>query len=151
MSEQFDADALLRAATRQVETLQAEVREGRKAARMTKIQVRILGAVCVILLVVVGVIGAFGAQQQNLYDTLHSQQIQSCETGNVQRANEKQVWDSFIDLILQGNKDPQAAAKGAKFKQFIDQVYSPRDCQQAYSTSGTSGDETPSASWEPGS
>jgi hypothetical protein len=101
-------------------------------------------ATAVVLLVIVGVLGAFGSQQQDLYSKLHSNQINSCEAGNVQRANERQVWDSFIDLILQGNHNPADQEKGKQFKAFINQIEGPRDCQKAYSTAVNMDDGGPS-------
>lgn len=137
MSAQEDntANALLLAAQKQVEALQQEVRDGRKAARWTKIQVRILGAVCALMLAVVGILGAVLGQQAAFTNQLHSEVVQSCQAGNQQRAQEIKVWDTFIDLILKGNTSPQAAQEGAEFKSYISQVYAPRDCQQAYSIS----------------
>lgn len=129
------ASYLLLAAQRQVEALQNEVREGRKQARWTRIQVRILGAVCAVMLAVVGILGAVLGQEAGFSNQLHQEVVQSCQAGNVQRSQEIKVWDSFIDLILKGNKNPTAAQEGQQFKDYIAQVYAPRDCQQAYSVS----------------
>lgn len=134
MSEQYDnsANALLLAAQKQVEALQSEVRDGRKQARWTKIQVRILGAVCAIMLAVVGILGAVLGQEASFQSQLHSEVVSSCQTGNQQRAQEIKVWDTFIDLILRGNTSKQAIAEGQEFKSYIAQVYAPRNCQAQY-------------------
>lgn len=137
----MDASLVIRAAQQQIESLQAEVRAGRKAARLTKVQVRILGAVCALLIAVTAIVGAALGQQANLSDRLRTQVTQSCQTGNTQRAQEVKVWDSFIDLLLQGNTNPKAASEGAEFKQFVAQVYAPRNCQQAYSAAALDGGE----------
>lgn len=128
-----DGLALMRAAQRQVASLQEEVKEGRKQARYTKIQVRVLGAVGAILLAVVGILGASLSQQGDLYTKLHQQQIQSCQYGNAQRASERQIWDSFIDLLLKNGASAEAKKEGEQFKQFIAQVDAPRNCAEAYS------------------
>lgn len=127
-------NVLLRVAQKQVEELRDEVKAGRKAARLTRFQVRLLAVVCTILLVVVGVVAEGAANQSDLYSKLHQQSIESCQFGNQQRAGEQKVWDTFIDLILQGNTDPANAAKGKQFKAYVAQVEAPRNCQQAYST-----------------
>jgi hypothetical protein len=131
---------LMKAAQIQVKSLQDEVKEGRKQARLTKIQVRILGAVAAILLAVVGILGAVAGQNANLNTQLHQEVVQSCQTGNQQRAQEIKVWDTFIDLILKGNTSSSAAAEGKQFKEFISQVYAPRNCAQAYTVSDGSAD-----------
>jgi hypothetical protein len=139
--ERYDANALFAAAQAQIESLQNSVieaqedaRRARKDRRLTKIQVRILGAVCALLIAVTCVVGAVLGQQTTLSNNLRQQVIQSCQSGNAQRAQEIKVWDSFIDLILQGNKNPQAEQEGEQFKDFVAQVYAPRNCQQVYST-----------------
>lgn len=131
--------ALMQAAQKQVGQLQAEVQAGRKAQqellkaqRWTKVQVRILGAVAIALLVVVGILGTSLTRQADLYGKLHDQQVQSCQYGNSERASEKRVWDSFIDLLLKGNKDPVDIQKGKQFKEFIAQVDAPRNCRRAF-------------------
>lgn len=138
MSAQEDntANTLLLAAQKQVEALQQEVRDGRKAARWTKIQVRILGAVCALMLAVVGILGAVLGQQAAFTNQLHSEVVQSCQAGNQQRAQEIKVWDTFIDLILKGNTSKTAQTEGQQFKEYISQVYAPRNCEQQYNLSG---------------
>lgn len=125
--------ALMRAAQQQVNELQREVREGRRQARWTKIQVRVLGVVALTLLVVVGILGSFISQQDDLYNRLHQQQIDSCEFANTQRQADEEVWDSFIDLLTKGNKDPKDVEEGKQFEQFIAQVDAPRNCKAIYS------------------
>jgi hypothetical protein len=63
---------------------------------------------------------------------LRSQAITSCENGNQVRAADVQIWNEFISILLQGNKNPQAAALGRQFEAYIAQKEMPRNCQQAY-------------------
>lgn len=125
--------ALMRAAQRQVRELQEEVREGRRQAKWTKIQVRVLGALAIVLLIVVGVLGASISRQDDLYNRLHQQQLNSCEFANTQRQADEEVWDSFIDLLTKDSKDPKDIEEGKQFKQFIAQVDAPRNCKAIYS------------------
>lgn len=126
--------ALMMAAQQQVTELKKEVQAGRRQARMTKIQVRILGVVAVALLVITGVLGASLSNQTDLYNRIHQQQLQSCEFANTQRSADAQVWYSFIDLLTQDNPSKEAKKEGAQFKQFVAQVNAPRNCQEAYSS-----------------
>lgn len=120
-----EENALLRAAEQQVERL----------TRPTKRLVRWLTALCVLLVLVAAALGYFAYANHELSTRLQKDSVQSCEQGNVQRANQTQIWDGFITILLKGNTNPADAAKGKAFEEFVGQVDSPRNCQQVYNVS----------------
>lgn len=106
-----------------------------KMTRPTRQLVRWVAAGCLLLVLVTGVLAYVVWQEHE--DTLHIQHdaVQSCQAANTQRANEKKVWDAFIDLILKNDTSAKDQSEGTAFKEYVARVDAPRDCQKAYSIS----------------
>jgi hypothetical protein len=130
--EHRDEASYMLAAEKAIKELQAEVADAREAARWRKIQVRILAVVSVVIMVVASVL-------VYTFWQIHQNAIQSCQDGNSYRAEQTLIWDGFIDLLLQDNKNPADQEKGKEFKAFVAKVNAPRDCQQINSLTAAEG------------
>jgi hypothetical protein len=109
--------------------------KAQKDARWRKIQVRALGLVAIILTVVCILGSVQYVRTSEIARKVQQGSISQCVSGNAIRAAEVQVWDSFISLLLQGNKNPKDHAVGMKFEQYIAKVYAPRNCTQLFNIS----------------
>lgn len=57
--------------------------------------------------------------------------VTSCENSNESRESARNLWNFVADLSAAGNPDPSAeqAAFVADFREYINKVYAPRDCE----------------------
>lgn len=116
------------AAEKQVDTLI-------KAAKLHKIQLRVLSAVCFGLLVVSGLLGYVVKSQYDTTQTLRNDSIAACRAGNDYKAGQTKIWVDFIDLLLVGNKDPKAHKIAEGFISYVDMIDAPRNCTATYGAS----------------
>lgn len=103
-----------------------------KANRVNRIFIYVLSAVTIALVVVATVLGINLHRTSQLSQKVQQGAISSCLAGNAQRANDTQIWDAFITLILKGNTDPADIQEGKDFEQYIARVDAPRNCKQTY-------------------
>jgi hypothetical protein len=105
-----------------------------KAKSVPKWWGRVLAGVCVVLLAFTA-IGAYNVSRINSLAHANSHAAyESCIAGNKARATNEFVWDSFITLILSGDKSPndQAHKEGAAFEKLIAANEKPQDCTKLY-------------------
>jgi hypothetical protein len=122
---------LAQAASREVERLI-------KAKTTPKWWGKLIVVVCLVLATVVGYLvykdvthpNSTALQEQIVKE--NTAQYQSCVSGNVTRANEILVWDHFIGLLTEGNKNPAVTTEAQHFESFVASIYAPRDCAKIY-------------------
>lgn len=107
-------DALLRAATRQVDRLV-------KRSRRDRAVQWVLGVVVAGLLAA-GTVLFF--QNQAIRDQQHA----SCVNGNTYRQEDDQIWNYFIGVLIQGKTDQKTLALAKTVEQHIAQLDAPRAC-----------------------
>lgn len=123
------------AAEKQVDTLI-------KGAKLHKIQLRILTAVCAVILVVCGVLGYVVKAQYDTTQELRQDSVTNCNAGNGFKAGQKLIWVTLIKLS-EGNKGKNAPTAQAKaeiktLEKTINTVDAPRNCNATYSLHGAS-------------
>lgn len=120
-----DPGTLLRAANEQVTRLI-------KAARMARIQIWTLTAVCVVL-VIACVAGGFIVNGEfTLTHKIRDSAVAGCEQGNAQKQADKNNWDFFLSLLLKGNTNATDRAEAKLLEAHIAKADAPRDCAKAY-------------------
>lgn len=112
---------------------EAQVDKLIRASRWHRVWIAVIASVTVLTLAACVVLGVVAWQAHDTGVALKNDSIASCEQSNAARALDQQVWDSFIQLLLKGNKNSQASAEGAAFEQAVAKAYAPKDCVQAYS------------------
>lgn len=120
-----DPGTLLRAADEQVARLIA-------AARMTRIQLWTLTAVCVILVIGYVAGGFLVAGEFSLTHKVQDSAVSGCQQGNAERAADKANWDFFLALLLKGNTSPTDQAEARQLEAHIARADAPRDCAREY-------------------
>lgn len=98
-------------------TIAAVEKAVKDLTRPTKRLIGLLVAVVIALVAVAVVLGINVNNNANLANRLQQGAQVSCEAGNVYRAEQTQIWDSFIDLLLTPNSDK--AAQVREFKAFV--------------------------------
>jgi hypothetical protein len=86
-----------------------------RADRRRKWQVRLLGFVCIGVLVLAGLnfrdyvaVRALTRQNQHIVHAVRAGSIASCEAGNRARSTNKLIWGSFLNLLID---NPETAAQ----------------------------------------
>lgn len=117
--------ALLKIAERTVDKLIA-------ADRWRKVQVRVLGAMVILLAAVLAFTTYGYFQNKELAATLRAGSLSECISSNTHLQTQITVWDGFITLLLEGSTDKTAIAKGKEFEAYIATQFSQRDCYAIY-------------------
>lgn len=114
-------------------TAEAIVQRLVKADKRRKWQVRVLAAVCA-LLMVVSVFTALGYfSNRDAAAGIKSGAVSSCASGNKARATNEYIWVSFINLLLKGNTNAEAQKEGKAFIALVQNNEKPQDCSKIYS------------------
>ena len=112
-----------------------------KAAKLTKVYIRLLAAACVVLILGCAVLGYVVKTQYDTTQQLRHDSIASCQSGNDYKAGQTAIWREFIDIALSGKgknaPTPEARAAGRQLLLFVENVDAPRNCAQSYSTAST--------------
>jgi ABC-type lipoprotein release transport system permease subunit len=109
----------MRAAHREVARLTRRTRRDRLFLVILCIVSLGLVAGGVTLSIIVGDLDSQNAALQRQAAATQRQAIVNCQAGNLFRAQNTRVWTDFIDLVLQGNKNPRSAAEGASFIRYV--------------------------------
>lgn len=119
------------AAEKQVDTLI-------KGAKLHKIQLRILTAVCALILAVCGVLGYVVKTQYDTTQELRQDSVNACQAGNEFKVRQNAIWVYFIGQLLKNDKKPKDLAEGANILVRIEHINAPRNCTAQYSIRGAS-------------
>lgn len=110
-----------------------EVKSLVKAARWSKFYIRILAVVAAVLVAVACVLGVVINSQGGIIGSVRNGAVTSCQDGNKYRAQQTQIWNRFVDLLLkQRTPNPVTQQIGATFKEYVADVNAPRDCSRVY-------------------
>lgn len=107
MPEDSEESVFVRAAEVQIDRL----------VRANRTQ-RIIIAVVVILIILLALV----AWNQ------HRQAIQSCNTGNIYRQQDSQIWNYFINIAAQGDTKSSDQVKIREIEAFVAKLDAPRSC-----------------------
>lgn len=114
---------------------QALLTRAESDARWRKIQVRILGIVSVLLIVVcvLGTVQYFHTRE--IARKVQQGSITQCLDSNHVRADDIKIWDTFVALLEGPHPTVPVAAEAKSFEGFIAKVYAPKDCNALFSIS----------------
>ncbi len=104
----------MRAAEQQIDRL---VKANQRHTRWRWIQgimIAVLASVVIVLVI--------------LFTNQRTQDIRTCNQGNVFRAEQTQIWDEVIALSLPNAKTPAARQEDLSFEKFVEKVDAPRQC-----------------------
>ena len=101
-----------------------------KAAHLNKIWTRVLGAVCVVLVVAVGGLGFLYWQQHDVIRKLDAVNVTNCQAGNAFKTGDLENWQLFIQVALGPHPTKDAKGKAAEILQGVAGRDAPRNCSQ---------------------
>lgn len=109
-----------------------------KEARRSRTYVYILGLVSALLTALIIIVSVQYFHVKDVTNKVQQGAVSQCVNGNSIRHTEVAVWDDFVGLLLQDNKDPKAQAIGRQFETFIASKFAPRDCTSLFGTQSAS-------------
>ncbi len=91
-----------------------------------------LTGVAIILLAGSAFLGAVAYQTYHLTHTVQEGAIAQCEDANHVRADDIEIWDTFVSLAEGTKPTPGVIAEAKAFEKFIAKVESPTNCAAVY-------------------
>lgn len=102
-----------------------------KDAKKRKLQVRWLGVSILLDIILTFGVGYLSIQNNRVASQAENNQqalVQSCETTNGSRANNKQIWDYLLAVQTPNVPTLQQQQVRSQFQSLVDTTFAPRDC-----------------------